>query len=298
MAVRQSRATVDSGGSTQSAYRTWSDHGPRRSRSRGVIASAAAVLVVGCGGGAPTEDAGAQTATAESTTSAPANTTTSAAVAATTTTAPAEPACGTAELSAGVELGQEYQMDLDGDGADDTVTAFFDPSVGVGNGGLLVEYAAGGSARMDRPVFGARHELAPFGMHDVDGDGTEELFIIEYVVDTGFDFADGQSSRVLVTPTATCLSEVRTDSVGEFRLATYPPQGILMQCEEGAVVLYDFYDTTSDGDFRVGIHRYELADGRWTNPPQTSEAIPQDEMLARPVFNCGDLELPAPIPPA
>src|SRR5680860_1267272 len=139
------------------------------------LSMAVVVLAAGCGSetgvesevGAPTTKTVQTATTAAVTTTSRAATTTEAE---TTTTTTEATGCGDTGGLDTIERRETHLMDVDGDGADDEVTVFFDDSDGP-HFGLLVEYASGGSARLDRPIYAVTQPLIPLGLHDVDGDG-------------------------------------------------------------------------------------------------------------------------------
>lgn len=273
-------------------------------RSRLGVLVSVAVFFAACGGETTSEEVveGSQaTSTSIDTPSTTVQATTTTTMAVTTTTEGA-PACDDAEISADAEMGEVYEIDVDGDGATDTVTTFFDGA--SNNYGLLVEYAAGGSARLDRPVFAVRQEPVPIGVFDFNEDGVMELLFLEYALDQGISYEPGVFNGVFVAQNQGCELVItsfadRPDDPRGFgtSLGTYPPQGALVECRPDSMVIYDFYTETQDGSsFNVSVITATLSDGLWTFSDHTSEEVPKEEMLNMPLFDCGDLEVPAPRP--
>lgn len=275
-----------------------------------VLLSLMALTSTGCGS-ETAEDAGPST-TAQQVTTSTTSVTTTTSTPTTTTVAPTTTStlpvgCGDAEELDSIERGEEYSMDVDGDGEDDLVTVFFNEGEGpVPNFGLLVEYASGGSARVDRPLYAVRQPLIPIGLHDIEGDGTPEMLVVEYAAEQGISYEPGAFTKMIFLDVSECaLTAISGDGNEQFggtgvQLAHYPPQGIKIRCEADAIVQYDFYQEVEDGAaFSVGV--YELrpsgASGAWTRT-EDGGPMPKEDMLALPLLDCGELELPPEMPPA
>ncbi len=251
------------------------------------------IVLTGCGADAGVDPEAVTTTAAVAETAATSSAPTTSVEATTTTEATG---CDDAEDVDTLERGETYPMDVDGDGVDDQVTVYFDDSEGA-HYGLLVEYASGGSARLDRPIYAVRQPLIPLGLYDIDGDGTGEMFVVEYPVDQGISYEPGSFTKVFIAQTEEC-GLASTGDQGALQLGHYPPQGSIARCEDGAVLIYDFYIETQDGAaFNVGVYEQTLSNGLITLTRLDSQEIAQQEMLDRPLLDCGDLQLPAERPP-
>lgn len=265
-------------------------------------------VLAGCGSEAADDPGPATTqAPQQAETTAPPPTTTTTAAQTTTSAAPTTTqaaGCPDAEGLDTIETLETYSMDVDSDGQDDTVTTYFDETEGP-HFGVLVEYASGGSARHDRPVFAVRQPLIPLGLHDIEGDGTMEMFVVEYAREQGISYGPDSFTKVIFLDAAECeLTAISGGSNVAFggtaaQLGNYPSQGIQLKCEQDRAVLYDFYSETQSGDaFRVNVSELRPSGASGQFEILETIEVPQDEMLARPLLDCGDLEMPGEIPPA
>lgn len=276
-------------------------HGWATAGRAATLAMVVATIAAGCGGSTGTEPAADDTTAATRATEAgttPVETTTTAAPT-TTPTSPATAApiagCDTVPLPASAEVSEVFEMDVDGDGALDSVSVYFDSD--SPHFGLHAEYATGGSTLLERPVYAGQQPIVPIGVFDVNDDGIDELFLVEYVGDAGLSYQPGSFTSIVVAELGECSIESEGPFPGRGLILTvgrYPPQGVQLVCEDDRMVTYDYYqDSGSDpGAFRVTAYPYEYTDGTWQMGDPENLEVAKDEMAARPLLDCGDLELP------
>ena len=289
----------------------------RRSNAKGgagaIVRLGALILEVSgaaCGGdGDGAASAGGQPAATAldtvSTATAPATTTT--AQVTTSTLAPPTTAvagCDEVPLPDGAELTESATFDIDGDGLDDTVDVFFDST--ANRHGLFFHYGSGGCSQLLWPVYAVHQPLVPIGLYDASGDGSDDLFVLEYAADQGIRYEPAVLLNLVEAEIATCALTSTGDSArpdsefgATFTIGSYPPQGVHLVCQDGRLRRYDYYqDSRQDSSaFSVSIYTSEYVDGAWSQSLDTELVdVPKEEMLARPLLECGDLVLPEPRP--
>jgi hypothetical protein len=304
---RRALRTVEASGGS-SAMRT---NGNRAARRRAVAVAAALIVAAGCNSSTESEPDGTppttSTATTSTTSSTPDTSTTSTSpgappttvaptsVAPTTAAPPpasepppvttASPACPAAPpLAPGAADLTSAGADVDGDGLADLVSTYVVPAEGRWH--VRIEFGVGGSADATIADSGMVAPARPLGGHDVDGDGTDEVFL---TVGSGasavlvglYDVAGCALARVTAGPepavfpigaTVGNVSGLSCDGVGD--LDRLFAQEVAADLYEGGFEPY----TLSGNVLTVGI-----GDGA---------TFTAAEAGALAVLDCGSLDLP------
>jgi hypothetical protein len=235
-----------------------------------------ALLVAACQG-----DAATTTSTDQPTTTTVSTTTSTTRAPSSTTSSSPPPACDAGDLPDGLEEVAWVLADADGDGEDDRLVAYREADTAV----VRIEPAAGGSVEAEIMEDPGPLPVEPIGGHDLDGDGTDELFVTvgagAYTFLVGAWTLDGCELRRVTLdglPAAFPVGASASNVVG-------------LRCPDDGGLETVSASYVDEETYEGGFQPYELDGSELVAGPFAPAVFHGDEILDVARFACGDFSL-------